>query len=199
MHPNLLRPTSSQSAQKSAPPYQSVPEQGRGWHFLLGWTSILALIFFCTTPALALRPQTGRRPAEQRPTKRGTKANAAHPVVLRLSATLADHDSHGFVQLFSKDADVRIGSRLLADGPAGIWHALEEPPMSETTAFHVVQKSARAVDPDVVIVYAEMVQYGSLFVRRAFPLQLVLKRTGTEWKIISFWLPHAPSPGPVRH
>lgn len=70
--------------------------------------------------------------------------------------------------------------------------------MSETTPFRVVQKSGRLIAPDVAIVYAELVQYGSVIVRRAFPLQLILRRTGTEWHIISFWLPRTPSPMPVK-
>lgn len=199
MPTDMLRPSSVQSAPSCATPAGKPRTRS-----LFGWSSTPGLLFLCAFPVLALCASTGQRPASQQPnrkppTAQQTEAPAVHPVVLRLSKALKDHDAHDFVRLFSKDADVRIGSRPIAEGPAGLWHTLEEPPMSESTAFHVVQKSAHAVAPDVTIVYAELVQYGSVFVRRAFPLQLIFKRQGTEWRIVSFWLPRSPVLGTVHH
>lgn len=164
------------------PVYGNSPKSRRGHRWM--WASILGVAVLCAAPSLTAQASNGqRRPAHQ-PGMKGV-----HSVVLQLSKALANHDAKQLSPLFSKHAEVRIGSQLLPDGPTGLLKALEEPPWSETTPPHVQQKSARLLAPGVILVYADLVQYGSLIVRRALPLQLILRHTDSEWRIVSLWLP----------
>lgn len=163
-------------------------------HRALASASALALLLFCAIPALAAQASKSKqRPAHQ------ADVEAVHSVVSRLSKALANQDAKGLTRLFSRDAEVRLGSQIVADGPAGLLKAFEQPPFSETTPFHVVRKSVRILAPGLAIVYGELVQYGAVIVRRALPVQLVLRQTDSEWRIVSFWLPNPGLFPPAQH
>lgn len=83
--------------------------------------------------------------------------------------------------LFSSDADseldrlVELDRRLLR---------LSKEPMSEVTAPHVVIQSIRFVTPEVALVDAANTQYGAVTLENRIPVLLVMRKEGTDWRIV---------------
>jgi hypothetical protein len=67
-------------------------------------------------------------------------------------------------------------------------------PWSETTKPALVLGSVRFITPDVALADAVYGQYGSTIIRR-YPLLLVVKREGQEWRIASLRLLRGSPPG----
>lgn len=184
------------SGKPSEGPQETAASTGTWFRHARGSASVLGLLVLCAAPTFAAQAAN----SQQRPANR-PGMEAVHSVVLQLSKALAKQDARGLMRLFSRNAEVRTGSQALADGPTALLKALRQPPLSETTPFHVVQKSGRILAPGLAIVYGELVQYGSVILRRALPVQLVLSKTDSGWRIVSLWLPSLSQflPAPAPH
>ncbi|MCX6622272.1 MAG: hypothetical protein NTY38_14630 [Acidobacteria bacterium] len=61
--------------------------------------------------------------------------------------------------------------------------SMSRQPWSEVTAPHIVTRKIRFLTPEIALVDAASVQYGSVILTRAFPMVFVLRKLGKEWKI----------------
>jgi len=82
--------------------------------------------------------------------------------------------------LFISDADSDLG-RLTALNTQ--WLQLSSEPLSEMTSPRLTIRSIRFVTPDVALVNAASVQYGSNIPVRRIPVLFVLKKEGKDWRI----------------
>ena len=76
--------------------------------------------------------------------------------------------------------------RLVAVGPADIADALHGPPFSERSAPRVTNTTVRFLSPDVALIDARQIRYGSQFLRQSLPVLLVLRRNGGVWRLHSW-------------
>jgi len=84
--------------------------------------------------------------------------------------------------LFVSDAESEFGRLRELERPL---LRLSKEPWPEVTAPMVAIRSIRFVTPDVALVDAANVQYGSLAVRPRIPVLLVLRKDRTDWRIVS--------------
>jgi len=63
------------------------------------------------------------------------------------------------------------------------WLQLSSEPWSEMTSPRLTIRSIRFVTPDVALVNAASVQYGSNIPVRRIPVLFVLKKEGKDWRI----------------
>jgi hypothetical protein len=67
------------------------------------------------------------------------------------------------------------------------------------TAPSIQIESLRFVFPDVALVDATQVQFGSLLLKKSAPITLLLKLDWDTWRIVSLWIqPAMTYPFPVR-
>jgi hypothetical protein len=105
-------------------------------------------------------------------------------VIAALNKALDKPDNGAFAALFLKDADLRLGDRLYP-GVAAVTIRLSESrrPWSEVTPPRIEEVQIRRLAPDIALVDAAWVQYGSTILRRALPAILVLKQENEEWRV----------------
>jgi hypothetical protein len=82
--------------------------------------------------------------------------------------------------LFTADADNDLARLTELNGQ---WLQLSREPWSEMTTPRLAIHSIRFVTPDVALVNAASVQYGSNIPVRRIPMLFVMKKEGTDWRI----------------
>jgi hypothetical protein len=58
-------------------------------------------------------------------------------------------------------------------------------PLSEVSAPKLAVRSIRFISPEVAMVDAEKVQFGSMILRRSIPMLFVMRKEGPDWRIAS--------------
>lgn len=113
------------------------------------------------------------------------ESSAITSVLAAMNKALQKPDVDAIAGLFSKDGDLRIAGGVLA-GPRTIAERLaDRRPWSEVTPPRIEHESVRLVTPDVAMVDASWVQYGSTIMRRAQSVMLLLRKEGAEWRVAS--------------
>jgi hypothetical protein len=139
-------------------------------------------VFAVITAAAALEAQTS---------KSNPATGQINSVVSAVSHALNHRNSADLATLFASDGDLRIGGSILT-GPKVIAERLgTQPVWSEVTAPRIETESLRLLSNDVAVVDARWVQYGSMIVKRAQPVVLLLRIEGGRWRVASLRL--APS------
>jgi uncharacterized protein (TIGR02246 family) len=105
-----------------------------------------------------------------------------------MNEALQRSDAGTIAALFSNDGDLRIGGRVAAGAKTIAERLTDRRPWSEVTPPKIENQSVRLVTPDVAIVDASWVQYGSTVVRRASPVLLVMKKDGERWQVVALRL-----------
>ncbi|MCW5981806.1 MAG: hypothetical protein KIT09_27215 [Bryobacteraceae bacterium] len=106
-------------------------------------------------------------------------------VLAAMNSALSAPEVKDFAALFVSDGDLRIAGEVVA-GPKAIADRLSSrPAWDEVTPPRIEKKSIRLVTPDVAIVDASWVQYGSMIVKREWPVLLLLKKDGARWRVSS--------------
>jgi uncharacterized protein (TIGR02246 family) len=107
-------------------------------------------------------------------------------LLFALNRALAGKDPEAFSKLFTVDADLRIAGSKIRFGRTDIAEAVKDGRIwSEVTPPHLVAETIRFITPEVALVDAEQVQYGSLALKQSAPVTLVLRRHFGEWGIAS--------------
>jgi len=107
-------------------------------------------------------------------------------VITALNAALSHSDKPALASLFAADADLRTSRKILATGPEAIAEALAGHAVwSETTPPRIVKASVRLLSPEVALVDADQIRYGSMIGKQSVPVILLLKRTAADWRIVS--------------
>jgi uncharacterized protein (TIGR02246 family) len=124
-------------------------------------------------------------------TCQGQEPDGIRSVISALNKARAQHDSKAFAQLFTTDGELRIGSQIVATGPAGIENALRRPEeiWSETFSAGIEIGSIRFLSRNIAVVDAVQNQFGSLILKQSVPVTVWLKRSGRNWRITSLRLP----------
>ena len=84
--------------------------------------------------------------------------------------------------LFAADADSEFDRLTQLDRQL---LGLSKEPLSEVTTPSVVIRSIRFVTPDVALIVAANTQYGSIILQTRIPVLLVMRKEGTDWRIVS--------------
>jgi hypothetical protein len=128
--------------------------------------------------ALSVRPsltQELRRPADP---------NGAKALIEAINDALSTHDSGAFSGLVSPDADLWSGCERIGQGGNAIYDRLQDHGVwSEVTPPRLEIESSRMISSEVALVDARQVQYGSVIVKRALHITLVLRYEEAKWRI----------------
>jgi len=84
--------------------------------------------------------------------------------------------------LFAADADSEFDRLAQLDRQLV---QLSKEPWSEVTTPRVVIRSIRFVTPDVALIDAANTQFGSMVLQTRIPVLLVMRKEGTNWRIVS--------------
>jgi uncharacterized protein (TIGR02246 family) len=89
--------------------------------------------------------------------------------------------------LFTMDSDLRTAAGGIVRGPAAIARALvPEGVWTEVTPPRLNIRSVRFPVPGVALVAAVEVQYGSIILKRARPIAILLKKDNNAWRIEAY-------------
>jgi ketosteroid isomerase-like protein len=145
----------------------------------------LAATAFTISTALAQEPD---RPLE---------VARIRSVIGELNKARKNSDAKAFSQFFVQDRTLRIGNEIIAAGRDEIEKALKNPSAwTEVTPPTIQNEVVRFVSPDVALVDAVQIRYGSVILKQSLPVTLLMKLDGDQWRIVSLWLHSgADSPG----
>src|SRR5579872_102862 len=101
-------------------------------------------------------------------------------------------DAATLALLFTADSECRIGERTIATGPDSVAEALLPAPFSEQTRPRLENPDVFPISSDLTIVLARQVTYGTLLLKEIRPVQLLLRRTSSGWRIVSWSVPLPP-------
>jgi len=113
-----------------------------------------------------------------------------------INDSLAHHDRQLLSTLITNDTEVWTGSGKQARGAALLTPLLTEPQFwSETTVPQLMNEAIRVLSPALVILDAELVQYGTLG-RLSTPAVIILRKKHGDWRISFFGVfPHTARSG----
>ncbi|MGC9970683.1 MAG: hypothetical protein ABSE56_08845 [Bryobacteraceae bacterium] len=96
-------------------------------------------------------------------------------------------DLKAIAALFTTDSDLRTTAGCIVRGPAAIARALvPEGVWTEVTPPRLDIESVRFPVPGVALVAAVEVQYGSIILKRARPVAILLKKENNAWRIEAY-------------
>ncbi len=116
-----------------------------------------------------------------------------------INDSLTHPDRQLLSTLITNDTEVWTGTGMQTRGAALLTPLLIEPQFwSETTVPQLMNEAIRVLSPALVILNAELVQYGTLG-RVSTPAVIILRRKHGDWRISFFGLfPHTASLPPWR-
>ncbi len=121
------------------------------------------------------------------PAERAEATASIEAVIRALNHARQQGDVNGAAGLFAPDADIWMNGSRVARGPAAVKELFVEcPPWSQTTRPWIRTDSVRLLGPDVALVDAVAVRYGSVIVKSEIPITIVLRRQPAGWRIASF-------------
>ncbi len=104
--------------------------------------------------------------------------------------------STGIAQLFTSDADI-----WTQNGRTTLASLLKQSqrPWSEIASLRTPAETIRFLTQDVALVDAEIVQYGSVTLKRSIPLLLVMKKERGLWRVASYRMNICLAPPDMPH
>jgi hypothetical protein len=139
-----------------------------------GFIAIIATIVLSASPALA-----------QEPLHAG-EADSPNSLIGAVNEALRTNDAISFSNLFIPDADIWFAGEQIGKGPGAIQGAVKNRGVwSEVTTAHLDNAAVRLISPDIALIDANYVQYGSTILKHTVPVLLVAKRENAVWRIVS--------------
>jgi uncharacterized protein (TIGR02246 family) len=115
-------------------------------------------------------------------------------VIVAINKAIQSRDVSVLAELFSPDGDLHVPGSVLTGQKAIAERLSDRRPWSEVTPPRIENQTVRLITPDVALVDASWVQYGSTIVRRGHSVFLLLKRNGEQWSVVSMRLGLLPLP-----
>jgi hypothetical protein len=110
-------------------------------------------------------------------------------LISAMNDALRKSDTDALAAVFEATSDFRItGSRAVTGARPISVRLLARRPWSEVTPPKIENMAIRMITPNVAVVDAAWVQYGSAVTRRALPVLLVVKKEGEHWRVASLRL-----------
>ena len=136
--------------------------------------AIIAIIVLSSSPGLAQEPA------------RTADVDSVNSLVRAVNEALRMNDTAAFSNLFIPDADLWLGGEQIGRGPGGIQRAVRNQGVwSEVTPGQLDNAVVRLISPDVALIDANFVRYGSTILKHTVPVLLVAKHEQGVWKIVS--------------
>src|SRR5260370_459153 len=137
-------------------------------------------VSICVITALSMSLGSAQEPI------RTPAAGSLNQLIGAFNEALSRNDTAAFSNLFLADADLWFGGEPAGKGYRAIQSAVSDRGIwSEVTPGRLDDASLRLISPDVALIDAKYVQYGSMIGKRAAPVLLVVKREAGEWRIVS--------------
>ena len=91
-------------------------------------------------------------------------------------------DAAALARLFAPDSEYRLGARIVATGPAAIAEALRPSLFSEQTQPRLELRDLFPLTPELSLIRAQQIAYGTLILKQRVAVLLLVRRTGSGWK-----------------